>query len=134
MSSSCLPTNISNIEIDQNDNLASLDIQDLYTNIPISKGINNTQKRLEETNDIALTKTDVKELLNLALKNIYFQFYDRFYKQKSGLLMGNTLSPILANIYMDEYQNQYLRKIDILNKLRRVPIPKFRNSGILLEF
>ena len=30
-------TNISNIEIDQNDNLVSLDIQDLYTNIPISK-------------------------------------------------------------------------------------------------
>ena len=33
--------------------------------------------------------------------------------------MGNTLSPILADIYMDEYQKQYLTKINIPDKFYR---------------
>ncbi|CAF4571682.1 unnamed protein product, partial [Didymodactylos carnosus] len=30
--------------------------------------------------------------------------------------MGNTLSPILADIYMDDYQQQHLHEINIPNK------------------
>ncbi|CAF5225303.1 unnamed protein product [Rotaria magnacalcarata] len=33
--------------------------------------------------------------------------------------MGNTLSPILADIYMDEYQKQHLHKVNIPNKIWR---------------
>jgi hypothetical protein len=114
--------NINNIKLDQNDCLASLDIQDLYTNIPVNKAIDITLKRLIESkklNNLPFTKTDIKDLLNLSLKNSYCQFNDKFYKQKSGLPMGNTLSPILADIYMDEYQQQYLKQVNIPNKIWR---------------
>ncbi len=33
--------------------------------------------------------------------------------------MGNTLSPILADIYMDEYQQKYLQKVNVPNKIWR---------------
>ncbi|CAF1371595.1 unnamed protein product, partial [Rotaria sp. Silwood1] len=105
---------------DQDDYLASLDIQDLYTNIPVNKAIDITLKRLIESkklDNLPLTKTDIKDLLNLSLKNNYFQFNDKFYEQKTGLPMGNTLSPILADIYMDDYQKQHLHQVSIPNKI-----------------
>jgi hypothetical protein len=114
--------NISNIKLDQDDYLASLDIQDLYTNIPVNKAINITLERLIESKKLdnsPLTKTDIKRLLKLCLKNSYFQFNGKFYKQKTGLPMGNTLSPILADIYMDDYQQQHLHKVNISNKIWR---------------
>ncbi|CAF1507172.1 unnamed protein product, partial [Rotaria sordida] len=49
----------------------------------------------------------------------YFQFNGKFYKQKTGLPMGNTLSPILADIYMDEYKKQHLHEVNIPNKIWR---------------
>ncbi|CAF1371718.1 unnamed protein product [Didymodactylos carnosus] len=66
-----------------------------------------------------ITRTDIKDLLNLALKNSYFQFNGKFYKQKIGLTMGNTLSPILADIYMDDYQQQHLHQVNSPNKIWR---------------
>ncbi|CAF1215941.1 unnamed protein product [Rotaria sordida] len=113
---------ISDVKLNQDEHLASLDIQDLYTNIPVSKAIDITLKRLDESkklDNLPFTKTDIKELLNLALKNSYFQFNGKFYKQKTGLPMGNTLSPILADIYMDEYQKQHLHEVNIPNKIWR---------------
>ncbi|CAF3946895.1 unnamed protein product [Rotaria sp. Silwood1] len=113
---------ISNLDIDQNERLASLDIQDLYTNIPVTKAIDITIERLVESkilDKLLLTKTDIKDLLQLSLKNNYFQVNGKYYKQKKGLPMGNTLSPILADIYMDYYLNEHLQHINISNKIWR---------------
>ncbi|CAF2132637.1 unnamed protein product [Rotaria magnacalcarata] len=111
---------IAYVKLNQDEHLASLDIHDLYKNIPVNKAIDITLKRLDESkklDKLPFTKTDIKELLILALKNSYFQFNGKFYKQKTGLPMGNTLSPILADIYMDEYHKQYLHEVNIPNKI-----------------
>ncbi|CAF4651371.1 unnamed protein product [Rotaria sp. Silwood2] len=75
--------NIADVKLNQDENLASLDIQDLYTNIPVNKAIDITLKRLDESkilDNLPFTKTDIKELLKLVLKNNYFQFNGKFYK------------------------------------------------------
>ncbi|CAF5190571.1 unnamed protein product, partial [Rotaria magnacalcarata] len=93
---------IANIKLNQDEHLASLDIQDLYTNIPVNKAIDIILKRIGESNkldNLPFTKIDIKELLILALKNNYFQFN--------------------ADIYMDEYQKQHLHKVNIPNKIWR---------------
>ncbi|CAF3925006.1 unnamed protein product [Rotaria sp. Silwood1] len=103
---------LADIELDQDDHVASLDIQDLYTNIPVNKAIDIALKRLDESkklDNLPSTKTDIKDLF-LALKNSYCQFNSKFYKQKTGLPIGNTLSPILADLYVDEYQKQHFMK------------------------
>ncbi|CAF5009225.1 unnamed protein product, partial [Rotaria sp. Silwood1] len=113
---------ISNLDIDQNDKLASLDIQDLYTNIPVTKAVDITIKKLVELNmsqNSIITKTDIKDLLYLSLKNSYFQFNGKYHKQKKGLPMGNTLSPILADIYMDHYSTEHLHDVNQNNKIWR---------------
>ena len=88
---------IPNIQLDNNESLASLGIQDLYANIPVNKDINVELKHLEKSHKwkiLSLTKADIKDLLHLALKNSDFQLNDKFYKQKPGLPMGNTISSI----------------------------------------
>ncbi|CAM4777230.1 unnamed protein product [Rotaria magnacalcarata] len=102
-----------NVKLNQDEHSANLDIQDLYTNIPVSKVINITLKRFDESKKLdnsPFTKTDIKELLILALKNSYFQFNGKFYKQKTGLPMCNTLSPTLPDIYMNEYKKNIYMK------------------------
>ncbi|CAF4251052.1 unnamed protein product, partial [Rotaria magnacalcarata] len=66
------------------EHLASLDIQDLYTNIPVNKAIDIILKRIGESNkldNLPFTKIDIKELLILALKNNYFQFNEAYVGQ-----------------------------------------------------
>ncbi|CAF1603371.1 unnamed protein product, partial [Didymodactylos carnosus] len=75
-STSSFVKNISNIKLNQDDYLASLDTQVLYTNITINKAIDITLKRLDEYKKLVtlpFTKTDIKDLLNFALKNNDFR-------------------------------------------------------------
>ena len=51
-------------------------------------------------------------MLQTALSNSCFQFNETFYRRKSGLPMGNCLSPLLSDLYMDEYINKYLTEIN----------------------
>ncbi|CAM4845408.1 unnamed protein product [Rotaria magnacalcarata] len=113
---------ISEKSISKNERFASLDICDLYTNIPVQKAVDITMEKLVQSKkleNLKLTKTDIKNLLLLSLKNNYFKFNNKFYKQKYGLPMGNTLSPLIADIYMDHYSKEHLQQINTPSKLWR---------------
>ncbi|CAF1545313.1 unnamed protein product [Adineta ricciae] len=113
---------INYIPLDRDENLASLDIQDLFTNIPVTRAIDIVIHRLTESKkleDMKLTKTDIKRLLLVALNNSYFQFNNKFYRQTKGLPMGNTLSPLIADIYMDYYIKENMKEINNEKKIFR---------------
>jgi hypothetical protein len=44
------------------------------------------------------------ELLEVCLKTTYFQVDDNFFQKKDCMLMGNSLSPIVSNIYMEHFE------------------------------
>jgi hypothetical protein len=44
------------------------------------------------------------ELLDICLRTTYFQFEDTFYQQKEGMAMGNSLSPVVSNIFMEHFE------------------------------
>jgi hypothetical protein len=44
---------------------------------------------------------DVMEVLDICLTTTYFQFEDKFYQQKEGMAMGNLLSLVVSNIFME---------------------------------
>ena len=43
-------------------------------------------------------------LLKLVLENCVFSFQDKFYKQLHGAAMGSPCSPVVANIYMEYFE------------------------------
>ena len=46
------------------------------------------------------------ELLNLCVENNYFELEGKIYRQDVGMAMGSPLSPIFANIFMEEFEQK----------------------------
>ena len=54
---------------------------------------------------------DLLELIKLCVCDAKFCFNGKFYKQKFGLAMGNCLSPVCSNLYMEFFERNLLTKI-----------------------
>ena len=61
-----------------------------------------------EQNTISLTKDEVMKLLKLVLENCVFSFQGNFFKQLHGAAMGSPCSPVVANIYMEYFEDMAL--------------------------
>ena len=59
-------------------------------------------------NTIGLTKDEVMQLLKLVLENCVFSFQGNFFKQLHGAAMGSPCSPVVANIYMEYFEDMAL--------------------------
>ena len=51
-----------------------------------------------------LNINDIVSLLNFTLSNNYFVFSDKIYKQVHGCVMGSPVSPVVANLCMEEIE------------------------------
>ena len=51
---------------------------------------------------------DIILLLGFCLKNMYFSFQEEFYEQVQGVVMGSSVSPIVANLYMEYFEQKAL--------------------------
>ncbi|XP_018364761.1 PREDICTED: uncharacterized protein LOC108762315 [Trachymyrmex cornetzi] len=58
-----------------------------------------------------LPKSEFFKALKLVLSSSYFTFNDKFYKQTFGVPMGSPLSPIVADIVMQELESISIRKL-----------------------
>ena len=97
--------------------LLSLDIKSLFTNIPVdeaievirahSTGPDPTFKNLPIEPDLFC------DILSLCTSYNQFTFGDQCYRQITGVPMGSSLSPVLANIYMEHFEANLLGDIPI---------------------
>ena len=93
--------------------MASLDVDALFTNIPLDETIDICVKKLFKTPDAlvkGISKNDFRDLLNLATKESFFTFNNKFYIQVDGVAMGSPLGPILANIFLSHHEEILLNK------------------------
>ena len=81
--------------------MASLDVESLFTDIPLSETINNCVSDLHNKNlyNGKLSKRDLFKLLETATSESSFIFDYLLYKQVDGVAMGSPLGPILANVF-----------------------------------
>ena len=86
-------------EVDEQDSglfVASLDMESLFSNIPLEETINVSCDSLfgNEPKVNKFSRNDFEKLLRMALQNNFFNFDDKIYKQTSGVAMGSPLGPM----------------------------------------
>uniref|UniRef100_A0A5S6QLT0 Reverse transcriptase domain-containing protein n=1 Tax=Trichuris muris TaxID=70415 RepID=A0A5S6QLT0_TRIMR len=102
-------TEIKQIELQDSDILVSYDVTDLFTSIPLDLTYQIISELL--SNDVSLnerTKLNpyhITKLVKFCMEDgNYFHWKGSFYSQKRGAPMGSSLSPIIAEIFMEHLE------------------------------
>ena len=91
--------------------MASFDVENLFTNIPLAETIDICiQSLFTDSNSTALgmDRNQFRTFLQKSVLNSFFMFNDKLFKQIEGLGMGLPLGPSFANIFMSYYEQQWL--------------------------
>ena len=93
--------------------LSSYDVSALFISGPVDPALKVIKDLLEKDSTLkdrtVLPVEDIILLLEFCLKNTYFSFQDQFHEQVEGAAMGSPVSPIVANLYMEffDQKDQY---------------------------
>lgn len=91
--------------------LASIDVESLFTNVPINDTIDVIldevyEKRSNGLPTLNLSRNILKRLLEACTKDAPFRGPDgQLYVQRDGVAMGSPLGPLFANFYMAHVEN-----------------------------
>ena len=92
--------------------LSSCDVTSLFTSVPIDPALNIIKDLLEKDEKLndrtVLSIQDVIELLGFCLHNTYFSFQNKFYEHIKGAAMGSPVSPIVTNLFMEDFKRKAL--------------------------
>ena len=103
---------MSKIVIPFNYVLISLDVSSLFTNVPHELVLEGLKKRFHQV----VVSTNIPEFEFIAcvkflLNSTYFTFNNKLYEQVYGTPMGSPISPILADIVMQDLETYCLKNI-----------------------
>ena len=95
--------------------MASLDVESLFTNIPLEETIDNIINDLFFTNDKVhnFEKEELKELLTFAANESFFIFDGEYYTQIDGVAMGSPLGPKLVNAFLCHFEKKWLSECPV---------------------
>ena len=89
----------------ENHKMITLDIKDLYVNLP-KQGIIQTTAIWMDRNKVGTdTKKQIIQLLKVIIEQNYFQYNNQYFKPEKGIAMGSPISGTLAEIYLQLIKN-----------------------------
>ncbi|XP_046406217.1 uncharacterized protein LOC124171123 [Ischnura elegans] len=90
---------IRDLTIKKEDIIIGFDVVSLFTNVPIADSVDIVKK---------LTSSGIPKnfpkLVEHCLKNTFFLWNGSFYEQTDGAVMGSPLSPVMANLFMEDFE------------------------------
>ncbi len=98
--------------LQHNEVMLSYDVVSLYTKVPIDDALRHIEGQLRQDNSLgdrtSLTVDEIIEGCKHCLLSTTFVFDGAVYQQVEGLPMGSPLSPIVANLYMESFEQHAL--------------------------
>ncbi|CAG4951020.1 unnamed protein product [Parnassius apollo] len=95
---------IKDLHLADNETMVSFDVQSLFTCLPIEDCKSIVTRKLEYNNMLA----EYSVLLKHCLTSGYLLWKEEFYKQVDGVAMGSPVSPIVADIFMEDFEEKAL--------------------------
>ena len=96
---------ISSEKIQDHEIMVSFDEESLFEG-----AVQAALRKLESDPTLAdrttLTPAQIANLLDFVLRSTYFQFNGSIYEQREGAAMGSPVSAVIANLYMETFEEQ----------------------------
>ena len=90
--------------------MVSFDVESLFTNVPIEGAVQAALRKLESdptlTDRTTLKPAQIADLLDFVLRSTYFQYNGSIYEQREGAAIGSPVSAVIANLYMETFEEQ----------------------------
>ena len=101
------------IQLGPDEVMVSYDVRALFTSVPIQPSLEVIEKLLKEDPDLqkrtTMSTKNIMDLLEFCLRSTYFTHRGKFYEQVEGAAMGSPISPIVANLYMENFEMRALQ-------------------------
>ena len=90
--------------------MASLDVDSLFTNIPLEENIEiSTNELFKESQTVeGVSKTEFKEFFSLSTKESHFVFDRALYKKIDGVAIVSPVGPTLTNAFSVDHKKNWL--------------------------
>ena len=88
--------------------LCTVGVVGLYPSIPHGEGLEVIREALNRRENPGVAPGTLVGLASLVLENNYFEFNDRFYRQKLGTAIGTKFAPAYANLFMTKLEERLL--------------------------
>ena len=105
--SSDLLNRLSNVCLNPGEKFISFDAISLFTNVPLQPTVDFLARRLSTISHVFPVGIECfLDLIKLCHRHNYFAFENRYFEQIFGLAMGNPLSPVLANLFLEHIEDE----------------------------
>ena len=104
---------IKDLKVDNEHEMVSFDVSNLFTNVPLEYTIELILKKVYNKKLIKtkLKREELRELLRMCTKELHFTHDGKTYKQTDGVCMGSPLGPVLANVFMVHLEESIAPKL-----------------------
>ena len=88
--------------------ITSFDVKALFTSVPVAPSIQIVKQRLQQVPTLpqrtSMSIPQITTLLEFCPTNTYFLFQSKYYERVQGAAMGSPISPLIANIFIEEFE------------------------------
>ena len=88
--------------------MTSYDVKALFTSVPVDPSIHIVQQKLTQDPTLhqrtSMSIQNIATLLEFCRKNTYLLFQGKYYEQVQDTAMGSPISPLIANLFMEEFE------------------------------
>lgn len=98
------------LSIEDDEEIVSFDVKALYPSVPEESALEHVREWIEGQDISDNECIKLTSLLEIAVSQKYFQFNNKIYVQESGLAIGDSLSGIIAEVFMSKLEEAFMRE------------------------